>query len=520
MRRSHAEARGSQREDLEMHSLRPLREICVLYDKTKPLRNIMNRTATLLRFTVASLLLALAWPVVSADDAKPVTYDDHVAPILKRHCFQCHGESKQEAGLNLASYSAAIKGGSGGAVVVAGRSSTSRLFTAITAEDPAERMPPENDALPKDQIALIKTWIETGLRQNAGSAAAPTKTLSFTPTATIKSDGPAPMPEKLPTIQSSKTSRPFPILALATSPRAPLAAVAGYERIDFVNPLTREVIGSVAFPEGEPHVLRFSRSGAVLLAAGGRPVQNGSAVLFDVKTGKRLAEIGNETDAVIAADISSDERFVAIGGSNRVIKVFSTIDGSLKHSLVKHTDWITSLAFSPDGKLLASADRVGNIHLWDAVSGGVVLPLSEHKSSVRSLAWRSDSQVLASCGEDGLIVWWEVSKGWPAISKGDAHPPQRPAGTYGKIANGVLDASFGPKGELVTCGRDRAIRVWAADGNVIQTKTIDVAPNSANAKTAVRILPLRSALTFDGATIIAGDSAGQLHSWLIDANRK
>ena len=476
----------------------------------------------MLRFVLLPLVVTLlsATSPIRADDPKPVTYDDHIAPIFKRHCFQCHGESKQEAGLNLASHVTATKGGSGGAALVSGRSSTSRLFQAITAEDPAERMPPKSDPLPPEQIALIKTWIETGLRPNAGSAGVPTRILSFTPTTTFEADGPPPMPERLPAVESSKTNRPFPILALAASPRAALAAVAGYERIDFVNPATRDVIGSVPFPEGEPHVLRFSRSGSVLLAAGGRPVQNGVAVLFDVKTGKRLAEIGNETDAVIAADISADERCVAIGGSSRVVKMFSTVDGSLQHSLVKHTDWVTAIAFSPDGKLLASADRVGNIHLWDAVSGGVVLPLYEHKAAVRSLAWRSDSEVLATCGEDGLIVWWEVSKGWPAISKSDAHPPQRPAGTYSKIANGVLDASFGPKGELVTCGRDRAIRVWAADGNVVQTVLLDTDANPAATKPAIRVMPLKSALTFDGATIIAGDSAGQLRSWPSDASRK
>ena len=464
--------------------------------------------------TILLLSTPLSASFLRADDAKFITYDDHIAAIFKRHCFQCHGESKQEAGINLASHSSAVKGGSGGEVLVSGRSSASILFKAITAEDPAERMPPENDALPKEQIALIKAWIDMGLRQNAGSAGAPVRTLSFTPSATIKTDGPPPMPEKLPTVEQSKTMRRFPILALAASPRAPLVAVAGYQRVLFINSSTREGIGAVPFPEGEPHVLRFSRSGSVLLAAGGRPVQNGSAVLFDVKTGKRLAEIGNETDTVIAADISADERQVAIGGSGRVIKLFSTVDGVLTHTLVKHTEWITSIAFSPDGKLLASADRIGNIHLWDAVSGGVVLPLSEHKSAVRSLAWRSDSQVLASCSEDGSVVWWDVSKGWPAISKGDAHPPQRPAGVYGKIANGVLDASFGPKGELVTCGRDRAIRVWAADGNVLKTIMLDADAKPVAAKSAIRVLPLRSVVTFDGATIIAGDSAGQLHSWL------
>ena len=473
------------------------------------------------RFIVCVLTaLLVLTPGLRADDAKPITYDEHIAPIFKRHCWQCHGESKQESGLNLANYAAAVKGSSGGAVVVSGRSSTSRLFKAITAEDPAERMPPENDPLPKEQLALIKAWIDTGLRQNAGSATAPTRTLSFKPSPSLKNDGPAPMPEKLPAVERSKTSRPFPILAMAASPRAPLVAVAAYERVDFINPESRDVIGSVPFPEGEPQVLRFSRSGAVLLAAGGRPVQNGAAVLFDVKTGKRLAELGNETDTVIAADLSPDERHVAIGGSGRVVKIFSTVDGALSHTLVKHTDWITAIAFSPDGKLLASADRVGNIHLWDAISGGVVLPLSEHKAAVRSLAWRSDSQVLASCSEDGQIVWWEVSKGWPSISKADAHPPQRPAGTYGKIANGVLDANFGPNGELISCGRDRTVRLWSNDGSALKAFTIDADSKSNSTSIAIRVLPLRSVLTFDGSRILAGDSAGRVHSWPADGTAK
>jgi WD40 repeat protein len=455
-----------------------------------------------------------------ADEAKPITFDDQVAAIFKRHCLQCHGDSKQKAGLDLSSFASVIKGSTGGPVVVAGRSSASRIIQAITAEDPAERMPPENDPLPRDQVATIKAWIDTGLKQNTGSSAATTSTIGFTPVSRSTFEGPPPMPDRLPSIERPKMIRPFPILALAASPRAPIAAVSGYESIDLIDPSTRSILGSLPFPEGEPHVLRFSRSGAVLLAAGGRPVQNGSAVLFDVKSGKRLAEIGDEADAVIAADLSANERRVAIGGSGRVVKVYSTETGKLAQTLVKHTDWITALSFSPDGKLLASGDRIGNIHLWDAVGGGVVLPLSEHKGAIRALAWRSDSQVLASCGEDGLIVWWDVAKGWPTISKADAHPPERPSGVFGKIANGVLDASFGPKGELVTSGRDRIVRLWSVEGQELKKFSIDPEASSAQKiAAAIRILPTRAALSFDSSTVIAGDSAGRIYSWPVDPRR-
>jgi len=276
-------------------------------------------------------------------------------------------------------------------------------------------------------------------------------------------------------------------------------------------------------------VIRFSRSGATLMVAGGSPVRSGRGVLFDVATGRRLAEIGDESDAVLAADLSSDETKMAIGGSGRVVKVYSTVTGELKHTLVKHTDWITAMAYSPDGKFLASGDRVGNIHLWDAETGGVVLPLAEHKGLVRSLSWRSDGQMLASCGEDGLIVWWDVVKGWPAMSKPNAHPPARPEGVYGKIPNGVLDLAFGPKGELVSCGRDQQVRVWSSDGNLQRTFALDMetgsgSPSDPNApprsKTHARlqpkVLPLRVGFVFDGSRVIAGDTSGMVWSWSVD----
>jgi mono/diheme cytochrome c family protein len=470
---------------------------------------------------LATICLLACGTQARADESKPITFEDHVASILKRHCLQCHGESKQKAGLDLSSYASVLKGSTGGAVIVAGRSSASRIIQAITAEDPAERMPPENDPLPREQIATIRSWIDSGLRQNTASSAVSSSGIGFTPTALTAFDGIAPMPDQWPTVERPKLLRPFPVLSLATSPRAPLAAVASYEMIDLIDPDTRKVLGSRPFPPGEPHVLRFSRSGAVLLAAGGRPVQNGSAVLFDVKSGKKLAEIGDETDEVIAADMSANEDQVAIGGSGRVIKVYSTVSGKLLHTLIKHTDWITALAFSPDGKLLATGDRNGNIHLWDAKGGGIVLPLSEHKGAIRALSWRSDSQVLASAGEDGLLVWWDVARGWPSITRADAHPPERPAGYFGKIANGVLDAAFGLRGELVTCGRDRAVRVWSDTGQEFKRFMLDDANMATTfAKTGVRILPTRVALSFDGTRAIAGDTAGKIHSWVIDRTQK
>ncbi|MBW8884520.1 MAG: hypothetical protein JF612_07025, partial [Planctomycetia bacterium] len=33
--------------------------------------------------------------------APKITYDEHVRPILREHCFSCHSSDKQESGLQL-----------------------------------------------------------------------------------------------------------------------------------------------------------------------------------------------------------------------------------------------------------------------------------------------------------------------------------------------------------------------------------------------------------------------------------
>jgi len=452
-----------------------------------------------------------------ADDTAgpPVTFEDHVTVILRKNCVQCHGEVKQEAGLNFSTYASVMKGGSGGNVVVAGRSSASRLFGVITEADPAARMPPDADPLPADAIALIKKWIDTGLRENAGTSAVAMRTLGFQPAPVEPQgdDGPPPLPESLAAVERPATQRPFPVLALAASPRAAVAAASGYGVIELFEPASRRPLGALPFAEGEPLALRFSRSGRRLLAAGGLPVETGIAAVYDVATGKRLAAVGQEPDAVQSADLSPDERMVAVGCTSRLVKVFSTETGAELYALDKHTDWVTAVAFSPDGKYLATGDRIGNIHLWEAANGGVVLPLAEHKNSIRALAWRSDSGVVASCGEDGLVVWWDVTDGFPVVTKANAHPPKRPEGSYGNLANGVLDCAFGPQGQLATCGRDGLVKLWDATGNELKSFPLPDAAPAGNPAPRVRVIPTRVAISHDGATVMAGDSAGRLHSW-------
>ncbi len=447
-------------------------------------------------FLLVASGLCAAEPVVS--------YEEHIRPIFREHCLKCHGEDEQKGDLNLSNQATVLKGGSGGVVVVAGRASTSLLYQAITNADDAERMPPKKAPLPAAQVELIRQWIQGGLREATGSKSlVSARDTSFKPAVMAADGGPVPMPGKLPEFVPPATKRLLPVVAMAASPRAPLVAVAGHEHIRLLDAATAESVGTLAYPEGQPNVIRFSGDGRVLMVAGGKPVQSGSVALIDVMSGRRLATFGDETDAVQAADLSPDQTLVALGGSGKVVKVYGTADGKLRYKLTKHTDWITAVAFSPDGKSLASADRSGAIHLWDPVNGGILLTLAEHKAAVRALGWRSDSRLLASGGEDGQLIWWDARDGWPTITNTSAHPPARPAGYHGKLQNGVLSLAFGPKGELVSGGRDGFVRLWSSEGRALKALPSEGA------------LPLQTSIALDGRSLFMGDASGRVRSWSV-----
>lgn len=468
-----------------------------------------------LRFLLTALLVAISGSlkVGLADEAVPVNFEQHIAPLLKRHCRKCHGDADKKAGLNFSTYASLIAGGSGGSVVKAGRASSSRLLEAITNEDPDARMPPNNDPLPKPEIELIRKWIDEGLRETAGSPVAAARKLEFVPSlATAQLDGPPPLPKNLPDVKPIVTLRPFPVIALDANPRSPLIAASGLDCVKLLVPNNDAPLGILPFPEGEPHVLRFSRSGNVMLAAGGRPVQSGVAVLYDVVTGKPLTRIADEDDTILAADLSVDERLLVVGGPDKTVKAYSTTDGSVVWRITKHTDWITALAFSPDGQRLATGDRAGGLHLWDARSGAILLSLNEHQAAIHGLSWRSDSKVLASCSDEGRIVWWNVQDGWPLSSKNNAHPPARAPGVYGKVSQSISDVSFGPNGELASCGRDGRVKLWNAQQQEIHHWDPLVDPSGLPSQA---IVLTRVVVSHDSQFVVSGDSAGTLYRWKI-----
>lgn len=450
----------------------------------------MNKlTTTLWLAAIALTGLSVTCAQARAEEAAPakVTYDDHVKPIFREHCFSCHNPDTKKSDLNLAAFGALMAGGASGSVVEPGDPDNSRVYALVThADEP--KMPPNQDKLPQAKLDTIKAWIVGGALENNGSVAKIKKGPSVAMTASSgagKPEGPPPMPEKLPRQPVVYTPRAAAITALAASPWAPLVAVAGQKQISLYHSDTAELLGVLPYPEGIPHILKFSRSGTLLLAGGGVGAKSGNVVVFDIKTGKRAFEVGEELDLVLAADINEDHTRIALGGPGRVVRIYSTADGALLHEIRKHTEWIYALEFSPDGVLLATADRNGGLFVWESETAREFQNLAGHKAAVTDVSWRIDSNVLASGSEDGTIKLWEM-EGGKEIKNIAAH------------GGGVASIEMAKDGKIVSVGRDRLTKLWDPAGAPLRDLP------------AFNDLATEVAFTHDAARVVAGDWLGEV----------
>jgi hypothetical protein len=428
--------------------------------------------STTLRLLCGTCALAILSSLAAQEQPAvgKVTFDKDVKPIFKKHCVSCHNSERPRGDLDLSAFAGVMTGGMSGKVAIAGKPDDSPLYL-LPAHLGDPTMPPGKPKISQRELDLIRDWIAEGLVEKSALAAAA-----------------APAPSAGGLGQADPFPRPSPVCALAVSPTAPVAAVAGRKQVLVFDLAANKLLGGVPFPEGEVHTLRFSRDGKVLIAGGGVGGQSGIVIGFEVGSWKRLFSVGDESDAILAADISTDKTRVAFGGPGRVVKVVSVPDGKQLHVLRKPTDWVLSVGFSPEGLLVAAGDRFGGLYVWEAKSGKEFFTLPGHAKGVTGLAWRADSDALASCSEDHTVRVWDMHTG-TELTKWDAHE------------EGVLDVAFHPSGSIATAGRDGRVKVWDDKASL----KADLGP----ATDAV----LKVTFTPDAKGVVAGDWSGVVMAW-------
>ncbi|MDQ6701250.1 MAG: DUF1549 domain-containing protein, partial [Acidobacteriota bacterium] len=103
-------------------------------------------------------LVALALGLSLAAPAQRI--EEQARKILADNCLGCHGTSRM-SGLTLRTREAILAGGVRGPSIVPGKASESLLYKAVAREGSLQ-MPPGKNALPKEQVQIIRDWIDAG----------------------------------------------------------------------------------------------------------------------------------------------------------------------------------------------------------------------------------------------------------------------------------------------------------------------------------------------------------------------
>jgi mono/diheme cytochrome c family protein len=97
-----------------------------------------------------------------------VHFATEVKPIFDASCIKCHGRGRAKGGFRLDSRETVLKGGEDGVAVIPGKSAQSYLIELVSGLDPDNVMPQKGSKLTREQVGILRAWIDQGLPWDEG----------------------------------------------------------------------------------------------------------------------------------------------------------------------------------------------------------------------------------------------------------------------------------------------------------------------------------------------------------------
>lgn len=119
------------------------------------LRRLLAHVFAFASFAIIANLALIS----SGNDSVPITFEHDIRPLLKAHCWHCHGEEAEVEGkLDLRLVRYMHTGGDSGPAIVAGKADESLVVQRIASGE----MPPGDVEMPAEDLEKIRKWIEQG----------------------------------------------------------------------------------------------------------------------------------------------------------------------------------------------------------------------------------------------------------------------------------------------------------------------------------------------------------------------
>jgi hypothetical protein len=113
--------------------------------------------------------------------AHPVDFSKEIKPILEARCVNCHGHGRAKGDFRIDTRETILKGGSSGEAVIVGKSAESYLIELVMGFDPDNVMPRKGTKLSREQISLLRAWIDQGMKWDGDFSFARAESLNLKP---------------------------------------------------------------------------------------------------------------------------------------------------------------------------------------------------------------------------------------------------------------------------------------------------------------------------------------------------
>ncbi|MCA9131697.1 MAG: hypothetical protein KDA45_01015 [Planctomycetales bacterium] len=180
--------------------------------------------------------------------------------------------------------------------------------------------------------------------------------------------------------------------------------------------------------------------------------------IYSTVDGSPKANLQGATAPVFTLQPAPAEQLVALSSDGRVLAWDLNLPWQLEHSLGTATespfsDRVTALDFSPNGQLLAVGSgppsRFGEVKWLDVASGTIVCDLGEvHSDTVLSVSFSPDGRSLASGAADKLARLFDVESG-EMVRAFEGH-------THHVLAMDWHDSGS----QLATGSADNTVKIW------------------------------------------------------------
>ncbi len=390
-----------------------------------------------LRLTLLSLFCLLS--IVSLlPAAEAPTYEQNVAPILRKYCVGCHGEVEPEGEQPLYSYETLQERTSEVPLIDKQHPEKSRLLTVMTGQT-EPKMPPEDEPAPSaKEVAVIQAWLTSGMKR------------SEKPDSAWKLD--------VESITSQSDVRP--ISALAVSPEGKELALGSYSQVELFS-LGEDGSFDRANPSkvlndlpGKVTAIHYSADGKQIAIATGVTGLAGDAVIVSRETGDEIRSFQGHADILYDAEISPDGKLLATCGYDRLITIWDIASGDKLHELKGHNGAVYDVGFSPDSRFLVSASADDTCKVWRVADGLRLDTLPQPLKEVYCCAFSPDGKTIVCGGADNNIrVWQFVAQDGPKIN------PM----IYARFAHEgpVQRIVFNEDGtQLFSVGNDLTVKLW------------------------------------------------------------